>query len=82
MRVIGTCGVCGGMVAVPICFWCIYPPQPRCLDCGRVPVSWGLPELAMQPAPHEPLATTWQRKQSYWRPGVVHAEAAHKRRTP
>lgn len=37
MKVLGTCGNCGGMVTVPTVWYGIFPPTPRCGQCGAVP---------------------------------------------
>lgn len=48
VRTLGTCGVCGGPVVVPLIFWSVVPPKPRCAHCGRIPVAYG-PVIPMQP---------------------------------
>lgn len=49
MRIIGTCGLCGGRVTVPTVFMSIIPPTPTCESCGAQ-VAEG-PVLPMKPAP-------------------------------
>ena len=51
---IGTCGNCGGMVAVPTAWYGIYPPTPTCVRCGAVPKNTYGPRMEMDP-PRESL---------------------------
>ncbi len=37
MRIIGTCGSCGGPVAIPNEWMSTLPPVPRCQSCGKEP---------------------------------------------
>lgn len=41
VKIIGTCSVCGGRVAVPNIWHGIYPPKPSCIDCDAVAASSG-----------------------------------------
>jgi hypothetical protein len=51
MRVIGTCGNCGGPVMVPEIWSGTMPPTPACATCGaRAKASHG-PTIPMEPAP-------------------------------
>lgn len=48
VRVIGTCGNCGGSVEVPAVWYGIYPPVPTCRSCGAVPANAFGPVLPMK----------------------------------
>ncbi|MES2409009.1 MAG: hypothetical protein V4509_01770 [Patescibacteria group bacterium] len=37
MRIIGTCGSCGGPVTIPNEWMSILPPVPTCQSCGKKP---------------------------------------------
>lgn len=48
VAVLGSCGHCGGRVAVSDVWLGIHPPEPRCLSCGAVAKPQG-PVFEMQP---------------------------------
>lgn len=50
VRVIGTCGLCGGQVTVPGAWFGINPPVPKCDSCHATMKHTG-PILPMNPAP-------------------------------
>jgi len=56
-RVIGTCSICGGAVAVPSVWHGVIPPTPICQGCGAVPSTHG-PVIDMKPAPPMRVTTT------------------------
>jgi len=51
VHVVGTCGNCGGPVAVPQVWMGIYPPIPTCRSCDATPQNAHGPRIAMNPPP-------------------------------
>lgn len=50
IRVVGTCGNCGGRVVEPAFYHCVIPPVPTCESCGATVAVHG-PVLPMNPVP-------------------------------
>jgi hypothetical protein len=48
VKVIGTCGNCGGPVCVPTFWYGIYPPTPSCTQCNAVPKHAHGPVIPME----------------------------------
>lgn len=48
-RILGSCGLCGGTVSVPLAFLSLVPPVPACESCGAVPRDAAPPRLPMLP---------------------------------
>lgn len=47
---VGRCGICGGVVSVPLVFHSVVRPPPRCEKCGAVAdESADLPTMPMVP---------------------------------
>jgi hypothetical protein len=58
---IGTCGHCGGRVAVPSPWFSVLPAEPTCESCGRKPRdSWGK-RIIMDDPPKDDLQVLQQQ---------------------
>jgi hypothetical protein len=49
-RVVGKCGICGGLVTVPTVWHSVVPPTPQCQKCHAVKdETANLPTVPMVP---------------------------------
>lgn len=53
IRVVGTCGNCGGQVCVPTFWLGIYPPTPMCRSCRSTPRAAHGAVILMRPMPKQ-----------------------------
>lgn len=49
-HIIGSCGICGGAVSVPLAWYGINRPTPTCESCGATAKPRHGPTLPMNPA--------------------------------
>lgn len=49
--IVGTCSCCGGPVCVPMVYWSVVPPVPKCRHCGAVAVQDYGPVIQTRPNP-------------------------------
>lgn len=52
--IIGSCSICGGSVVVPTIWFGIYPPVPKCQDCGATKKESAGPVIPMEPSKDSP----------------------------
>jgi hypothetical protein len=48
-QTVGTCGLCGGAVTLPIAYWSVIPPVPTCSECGATAKQDHGPIMPMNP---------------------------------
>lgn len=84
-RIVGTCGNCGGEVAVPTVWMGVNPPTPQCLQCHSLAEPTG-PTMKMRPRPQPPrdLAKALERARAgdgvHKRLGITVEDAMRARR--
>lgn len=64
---IGTCSICGGPVTVQTIVWSIFPPTPRCRNCGAYAATNNGPVIPMTPAPRVTHDGTTVWRSGPWR---------------